>query len=715
MESNLSLRQPVLSQRPWVLFLLFALSSAVLSYAPVSLTVKFEFGIFGILLPFAWALLEIHGQAPGEGPLFDQEILPLFSPWIFLLVVLVALELRFADLTSYPVWPNTDEGLVARFGLDLSHQWRWRFFYTFGQVPPGYEWLLSLMIPRARESLAGIWFLSALVSSLAFLLSYLAFRPFFSRAMAALGFMLWGLSFWGFFPGRFSHPGILLSLWECLALASLGFYLKATTPRARLFRAAWLGLATGLGTFTFTPWPVFALWVGAVVTLETFKLKKPRGPWVLFLAVFLFCQIPFLAAIVTEGFGHHIFAVSSVRGYMPAPRQVMAFLSYLAAPFWGVFEDQPAYAPVWGGMLNPILAAAFFIGALESWRHRLHAKVQWAWAGGLLCLLPGLLSMNVEMYRVILVLPFILLGAGWGLLRLLKDFPFPKRNLILLGFMVCSLGLDTVHLATPHFYPLDSPKGPLLGTPPGKPLNAYRAWQILKVESQKGPGLFFNDFTSIPYDQTLDCGVYAFNALENPKIPFGEARWASFWVNACYEPFLRKTFPQGKWIWLDGDVKAADGGEMLAVIPIDDSNRARFFRWVQAYSAFRELDWGWLELADFQKGESLLSDFSKGKTLLEGDPFLLSLYWEKTSDLLYRDKAFPRDMEALGQALREGYPSAHLFYKRGSIELRKNLFPQAEEDLSRALKAPGNRTLAAQALEMAKQLEKEGGLPPSSP
>lgn len=714
MESNSSLRQPVLSNRPWLLFIFFAFSSAVLSYAPVSLTLKLEIGLFGILIPFFWAFLEIQRQAPGEGPLFEEEILPRISPWIFLLVVLVALELRFADLTSWPVWPNTDEGLVARFGLDLSHQWRWRFFYTFGQVPPGIQWLFALVSARMADPLLGLWLLPAGLSFLAFLLSYRAFRPFVSGSTAFLVWMLWGLSFWPFFYGRFCHQGVLLPLWECLSLAALGFYLKAPSPGARWVRAALLGLATGLGTFTFTPWPVFALWTGAVIIFETFKLKKPRGPWFLFMSVFLFCQIPFLLAIVTEGFGHHIFAVFSARGYMPFPKQVLAFLSYLTAPFWGVFENQSTYAPVWGGMLNPILTGAFFLGAVESWRHRLNVKVRWAWAGGVICLLPGLLSMNVEMNRVILILPFLLMGAGWGILRLLKEAPFPKRNLLLLGLLAVSLGLDTVHLAYPHFFPLDSPKGPLQGTLPSKMMNTFRAYQILKAESENGTGLFFNDFTSIPYDQTLDCGVYSFNALENPKLPLGEARWVSFRVNACYEPFLQTAFPEGKWYWVDEDAGAADGGQLLAVIPVDDSNRDLFSRWIKAYPAFRELDWGWLELADFQKGEPLLAGFFRGKPLLGGDPFLLSLYWEKTSDLLYRDKAYPRDVEALGQALREGFPAAHLYYKRGSIELRKNFFSQAEEDLNQALKAPGNRTLAAQALLMAGQLEKEGGLPPSS-
>ncbi len=715
MDSDSITLKPFLSNRPWVLFALFAVSSAVLSYGPVSLTAKVEWGFFGIILPLLWALIEIHWQKPSARNPLSEETLPRFSPWVFLLIILMALEIRLIDLTSWPVWPNTDEGLVARFGLDLAHQWRWRFFYTFGQVPPLYEWLLSWTIPKAVDSLSGLWILPAVVSILAFLFSYWAFRSFGSRSLAFLVFALWGLSFWPFFYGRFSHPGVLLPLWECLTLAVLGLYLKSKTSVALIWLGGLLGLATGLGSFTFTPWPVFALWVGSIVTLETFRGRKPRGAWAAFTIVFLIILIPFINAIFTEGYGHHIFAVSSARGYMPFGQQALAFISYLTAPFWGVFENQSAYAPFWGGMLNPLLTGAFLLGFLESWRHRRNPMVRGAWAGAVLCMMPGFLSMNVEMYRVILVLPFLLLGAAWGLLRLLGAVPSHGRGYALLAILILSFALDITHLAFPHLYPMESAKGPLHGVPPAKVFNTYRSYQILKEEAARGPGYFFNDFTSIPYDQSLDCAVYGFNALENPQIDKKNARWAAFLVNACYEPFLREAFPNGKWSWVDPDSGSADGGEMLGVVPLDDTNRETFDRWIKAYPAFRELDWGWLELADFQKGGRLLAGFSRVKPLLKDDPFLESVYWEKTSDLSYRDHAYPYDQQALGQAIREGFPAAHLFYKRGSIELRKNRFSSSLADFNQAVLAPGNRTMANQAVTMAVEIQKEGGLPVTSP
>jgi hypothetical protein len=323
--------------------------------------------------------------------------------------------------------------------------------------------------------------------------------------------------------------------------------------------------------------------------------------------------------------------------------------------------------------------------------------------------------MNVEMYRVILVLPFLLLGAAWGLLRLVGALHLHRRGYALLVLLILSFALDVTHLAYPHLFPLQSAKGPLQGVPPAKMLNTYWSYQILKEEAVRGPGYFFNDFTSIPYDQSLDCAVYSFNALENPQIDRKNARWAAFLVNSCYEPFLQDAFPNGKWYWVDQGSEKADGGQMLGVVPLEDSNRETFDRWIQAYPAFRELDWGWLELADFQKGGRLLAGFSRVKPMLKDEPFLESLYWEKTSDLSYRDHAYPYDQQTLGQAIREGYPAAHLFYKRGSIELRKNRFASSKTDFNQAVLAEGNRTMAAQAVTMADEIQKEGGVSLTSP
>ncbi len=701
-----------ISYRPWVYFLLWASISFLLSYSSLSIGFKLGLGLFGIILPLFLALRAVHLLGRPRHSLLELETLSRPPAWVFALLVLAALGLRFWGLTGWPVWPNTDEGLIGRFAVDLCRQWNGRFFYTFGQAPPGMEWFLYCLLPRFSESLQSLWFLPAALSFLAAILSYWAFRSFLSKSMAFLVFVLWSVSFWPLFSGRFCHQGVLLSPWALLVLAVLGFFLKSGKPFLKFWMAVFLGVVTGLGSFTFTPWVTFGFWIFMLVTAVTLMgAKKNRKYFWGFLAALAVTLLPFLLAVVKEGFGQHLFAVSSLRGYRPLGDQIIAVLSYLTAPFWGVFEDQSAYGPVWGGMLNPFLTSAFLVGLVEAYLNRREPKVQWGLFGAALCLLPGLLSMNVEMYRVILVLPFLLFGAALGLHRLLFEIPSARRAVFLAALLLPSLGLDIVHLAHPHLFPLFSKQGVFLGVPPSKPVRSYRAYQILEKQANLGPGLFFSDFTAIPYDQTLNYATYGFNALLNPGIPLEAARWASILVNANYKPFLEKDLPGGQWVRLDEDLGMPDGGLILGIIPMTQKNVGILQKWVQTYPFFRNMDFEWLNLADFMKGSHLLENFSKVKPFLAGDRFLESCYWEKTGEVLYRDRAFPHDLEAYQKAAGEGYPSAHLFYKIGSIQLRKNQFALARENFRKAEKAPLNLTRTGDALRMTDDLEKQGGLP----
>ena len=697
---------------PWHFFLLFTVISAVLSYAPLSLTLKSFLGLFGIVAPFILALTALSKSRSPKPPLDQQETFPPVGTVIFLLCILGAASLRFSALTTWPLWPNTDEGLLGRFAQDLSRHWNGRFFYTFGQAPPGFIWILSWLVPWFQNPLKAFWLVPGVFSLGACLLSYWAARAFFSRSLSFLVFLLWCFSFWPLFYGRFCHMGASLPLWTCLVLGVLGRLLKARPGQGQGWAVA-LGAALAVGSFTFTPWPAFALW-GCGVFLWSWIRSKEKGKVLIgFALAYGIVLIPFLSAVMTEGFGQHIYGVSSVRGYVPLSGQLIAFFSYLTGPFWGVFEDQAAYAPIWGGFLNPLLTGAFFIGFLESFVSRSRWEVRAAWAGGVLCLLPGLLSMNVEMYRVIPILPFLLLGAALGLQRLLTLQPSSRRWGILALLLILSTGLDLAQLWRPWLFPPKVFLGSLPGVYPAKPTNSYQAYRLLEQMSQEGPGLFFNDFSVEPYDQTVGVGVYGFNALVNPKLSMDSAKWAAFIVNVNYQPFLAKQFPRGRWFWLDEMAGEANGGLMLGIIPVTPENKGTFGKWAKIHDSFQKLDWDWLNLADGMKGEPYLPDLQPAKYLLAGEPFLTALYWEKIAGLLYRDRAYPKDAQALQKALGEGVPAAHLYYKLGSILLRKNRFQEARSFLEKAATRPFNRTRSQEALQMLDEIEKQGGLPPS--
>jgi tetratricopeptide (TPR) repeat protein len=284
--------------------------------------------------------------------------------------------------------------------------------------------------------------------------------------------------------------------------------------------------------------------------------------------------------------------------------------------------------------------------------------------------------------------------------------------LILVLLLGPSTVLDLAQLSRPWTFP-SALTGPLPGVFPAKPGRSLQAYRILQKASQDGPGLFFNDFSVEPYDQTVGVGVFGFNALMNPRLSMDSAKWAALIVNVNYEPFLAKEFPQGQWSWLDEKAQEANGGLMLGIVPLTAENRGTFQKWAKIHDSFQKLDWDWLNLADGVKGEPYLPDLEPAKTLLAGEPFLTALYWEKIAGLLYRDRAYPKDAQALQKALAEGVPSAHLYYKLGSILLRKNQLREARSILEKAVANPFNRTRSQEALQMLDEIEKEDGVPPS--
>ena len=80
---------------------------------------------------------------------------------------------------------------------------------------------------------------------------------------------------------------------------------------------------------------------------------------------------------------------------------------------------------------------------------------------------------------------------------------------------------------------------------------------------------------------------------------------------------------------------------------------------------------------------------AEGQSLVAGDRFLESCYWEKASEFYYQhgyQDHYQDIANALQQAIKKGYPSAHLYYKLGCLYLRKKNFMDARAAFETALK-----------------------------
>lgn len=541
-----------------------------------------------------------------------------------------------------------------------------------------------------------LWFPSALVSSLTLFVFYAATRQFFSKSLAIVCAGMWAFGYWPFLLGRYCHEGIWLPLWACLCGYFLGRFLKSSTPQSRKWNSLILGFAAGLGSWTFTPWPFLGLALFWALFCPTFsKPFRNLGLFPYFVLGALPALGPFLWAVWNEGYGQHISSTSALSGWFSMEHQVRTILSYFTELFWGTLENDSGYIAAFGGMLNPIAASFFFMGLLRLIRSRSLPLVQWIFFAFFLVLLPGLLSMNVETFRVALALPFIYLIAALGMAHLLTACSPVLRLRILLVFLMAGAFIDGARMLQSQRNPLDYP---VVSADGAFPMANLRAFKVLKgLNDRYGPGLILTEFFETPYDQSLFDLTYSYNEAENRKLK-GSARWAALLTDTGFYPLLHQRFPESVWYDL-GKNNPEDPEMLLGTFPVNTRNEKTLALWVDAHHYFRDLSWKINSINEDKTYRAADLLFSQKPEEIAEDPFLEASYWDRRAEFFYYynfKSHYTDQVEALEMALR-GYPSAYLSYKLGSLFARKGQYQKAREAYEKSLRAsPGDpKVLAA--------------------
>jgi hypothetical protein len=221
-------------------------------------------------------------------------------------------------------------------------------------------------------------------------------------------------------------------------------------------------------------------------------------------------------------------------------------------------------------------------------------------------------------------------------------------------------------------------------------MERYRAFQVLEpLAKTQGPGFIFSNFAPGLPDQTLSVADHSFNTAENPDLPFEKAHWAALLINANYQPFLKKRFPNGKAVFLSRDAENPDGGQMLWVMPVGEKERVAVAGWKKANDSYICFPGRYTRI--------LRDDLVQVHSSFQGDPLLESCYAEKLSDLEFRVGQF-KDLktpaDALESGLTQGYPAAHIYYKLGVFHLLDSQKKKALGDFRHAQAAPLDLTKA---------------------
>ncbi len=659
----------------------------LLAYGPFGWSVKVWIFILLTLILFGAAFLWVPAakESDAEKFLSSEKGFPAPPMVLFWVLAVFALFLRFFDLTDFHFWPTGDEGLNGFLALSLCRHWSWHFFYAVGELPPLLTWLLALGYRLSTSAFFAIWFPPALFSALALGAGYAAARLFFSKSLATLFGILLAFSFWPLDSGRYCHQGILVPFWELTCFYLFGRFLKASQGNREKW-ALFLGLWTGLGTLTFPSW--LSVLLLAILTFLLTQVRdfqknfKPILVWGLGLSL---GGLPFVLAVLREGYGHHFLDASAASGWYSPAHQWMTHASYLTSFFWGTAPGGASYGPFWGGMLNPILGAGFFLGFFELLRLRKIFFSKWWVLAAFFCFLPGLLASDyVELNRVLQVMPLLLLMAAFGFQRLYLDLGRRALPVVLL-LLAASFGLDMIHLA--------KSRTPLVKTADAN----YAAFQILEAQRLKeGPGLIFSDFLLLSHNHSLSACVYPFNAAVNSRLNPAAARWAAVIVNPHYERFLAARFPGSSWA--KTPLEDGEGGLVVGILPVTDANEGLFSRWKEAHDYFGTLNLEAEQVANSQaEYQKTLSQLPEGYAWVAGDPFLESIYGEWLAQYHY-GADYSKNIEVLRRAVTRGYPAAHLYFKLGNFLWADGKTGEARRAYARSLALDPEETGAAQAL-----------------
>jgi tetratricopeptide (TPR) repeat protein len=376
--------------------------------------------------------------------------------------------------------------------------------------------------------------------------------------------------------------------------------------------------------------------------------------------------------------------------------QAAISLSYLSSLFWGLDTSFHTYQPVWGGYLNPVLGSLFLIGLLKACKNFQSVLNRWLLAGGILFILPGVLTSDRETFRMVPLIPILFMVTSLGLGQLLVSSSVRKNAWIVSLVFLFSTGLDYHHLEKYHrlWDSMDNWKGY------AKSWERYKAYGILEqINREEGPGLIFSDLTPGLCDQTLNVADDGFNALENRLLHPNQARWVAVLVNVNEKPFLEKRFSGSRSYALSREDRPPDGGLMLWTVPLSESNRPAFLPWVrfqQALKPFIDESLGYIQGQSYSRSLDLLAE---ALPMMEGDPFLLSRYWNLRADLLVKAGDLAESEISLQNVVKQGDPSADLYYRLGVLQWLQGKKGLASKSFDSAVHAPLNLTASTQWLE----------------
>lgn len=643
---------------PWVIFPLFLLSNALLSYYPLSLSTKLWFALLGILLPFSIALGAAWKQrsrkpvstALPAGPVpLDQRLWPWFLFGALLLFT------RFYRLTSLPFWPLSDEGTFSLLAMDHSQKGGWDLLWTAGRIEPLLIWSMGWFFRWVEPSMTVLRLYPALLSLGSVLLAYGAIRPFAGKGFSFVFCWLLAFSFWEFSLMRFCTPQDLIPFFQFLTLACLGRFCLAR-EKARWGWIAALTCANGLGFYSYINWAPVWFFVTLVLAFHSTRPgNKDRRFFSFFQISTLLLVLPLILARLAPG--NLAYVQSAWGGFF----SLSSYVRHFSALFWEGLPCFP-FAPNWGGMLDPVTGSLILTGMVLAVKNWDRPRLFLVGVGLLTSLFPGTVTNYVELHRITPSLPFWILLAAFGLQGLIGDRG-RISGLWTALFLLGPLALNWFNFIGPYGDPRRAPL-----SKQWRSVEYADAYRLLERQArQEGPLYVFSEFNTDYDNKTLNIACYPFDALQNPSLARRRPKWAALILNNHYAPYLIQRFPGLKFVILDTDKKGPGDPKPFALflVPVSQVPPETLSGWIEADGLCRQANIVIKKEDPPGSWRKFSGIFSSAERRFPKDRLMKAIYWEKSAFFKYLSGDFQAASEDFQKAVQKGVPAAHLYYDLG--------------------------------------------------
>lgn len=603
---------------PFIYFSVFLLANILLDYAPLPLTLKLWVLFFGILAPLGIGIFHACSQLPSPAPLGHEEVLPPSPRWIWLSLLLLAVSLRLTNLGAAWSWPYGDQSLTGMVALELTHQWSWALFQTFGQIPTLYSWMVYALLHSTHLPFFSLYFPNALFSILTVGMGWLAARQYFSKSFSLILLLLLSFSAVTLRIDQLAYPTTPAMFWQLAVFYVLGRFLKAEKSFSLTWTCA-LGALCGCGPYTGTKWPILFLFAGGVLFLAKKENRVLRG--LLFTASSGLFLLPFLVSFLHHPADGHILKLAVWRHFSSWGTQCSIWAGYFQV-LLGPGTGDP-FTPSSLGFSNCLLVSFFYLGVIDFFRRIRRPFILAILFGFSISLLPGLLTTNVEGFRILSALPFFLVITISGIRAFLDKFLLPKRIPIFILLLTLSAlfnidGFFQIHQRLFHH------PGPWMKT------EQQIGYSILRpIAKSQGPGYIFWGWAPEVRDFSLAYATNPFNAAWNPQLKSSAVpRWTALLTESHYLPWLRERFPHSQWFQVKIPGKVWSPAS-IGIIPNEPDSTKNMAGWLSFNDQIQNWD---LEIMNQSNGVSrheILLKMLRFYPSVPLDPYLQSCFFEK--------------------------------------------------------------------------------------